>query len=200
MRSRSHLVPTLICNGVDINCQPNLRLALRRIRQRNTRRVLWVDAICINQLCRQEQTEQVRMMGSIYRNSLGTVVWLGEGENEGAAQLGLGQVCRLVNGWDQACLAQYWTVDQHTGEEVQKSSNAVADWESLKSLFCTSWFERKWVIQETALAKSTVVMWGDCRTDWNWIGIAAAIIRTQHFEWAQSSHRMVSITLTSCSA
>lgn len=35
-----------------------------------------------------------------------------------------------------------------------------------------------WVIQEAALTKSAIVIWDDCEIAWEWIGLAAAIIRT----------------------
>jgi hypothetical protein len=34
------------------------------------------------------------------------------------------------------------------------------------------------VIQEAALAKQATVLWGKYRIQWEWVGLAAAIIRT----------------------
>jgi hypothetical protein len=46
------------------------------------RRVLWIDAICINQKDNKERTVQVRLLSRIYRNAARVVVWLGEGDAE----------------------------------------------------------------------------------------------------------------------
>lgn len=46
-------------------------------------RVLWVDAICINQEDVAERNEQVPMMDRIYQNAWRTIVWLGPETQEG---------------------------------------------------------------------------------------------------------------------
>jgi len=48
---------------------------------------LWVDALCINQHDLQEKSDQVRMMGEIYRRSWNVMVWVGpekDFSNEGS--------------------------------------------------------------------------------------------------------------------
>ena len=56
----------------------NVVLALRRLRQRNTSRILWIDAVCINQRDSQEKAHQVAMMGEIYERASQVLTWLGE--------------------------------------------------------------------------------------------------------------------------
>jgi hypothetical protein len=58
----------------------NLSTALRYLRQQDEERILWVDAICINQDDLNERSKEVKMMGSIYKNARRVVVWLGEGD------------------------------------------------------------------------------------------------------------------------
>jgi Heterokaryon incompatibility protein (HET) len=52
--------------------------ALRQFRQRNEIVVLWIDAICINQLDNEERTQQVALMGDIYSQSKEVMIWLGK--------------------------------------------------------------------------------------------------------------------------
>jgi hypothetical protein len=59
----------------------NLDSALRRLRLTHEPRVLWVDAICINQSNASEKNIQVPLMREIYEFASKTVVWLGE-END----------------------------------------------------------------------------------------------------------------------
>ncbi|KAF2005277.1 hypothetical protein P154DRAFT_418304, partial [Amniculicola lignicola CBS 123094] len=55
----------------------NLEALLRAFRYENGTRVLWVDAICINQGDPEEKPHQVGSMGKIYASSTGVLVWLG---------------------------------------------------------------------------------------------------------------------------
>jgi hypothetical protein len=47
--------------------------------------LFWVDAICINQGDFQERTQQVRLMGNIYKNAESVLAWLGP-EKDGNVQ------------------------------------------------------------------------------------------------------------------
>lgn len=56
----------------------NLHAALKRLRLQNQSRVLWVDAICINQDDTSEKSFQVAMMSQIYSKTTKGLLWLGE--------------------------------------------------------------------------------------------------------------------------
>jgi hypothetical protein len=55
----------------------NLDYALRYLRHRDRNRVLWVDALCINQRNTIERNGQVTMMRDIYQNCSAVIAWLG---------------------------------------------------------------------------------------------------------------------------
>ncbi|KAN0115292.1 Heterokaryon incompatibility protein (HET) domain containing protein [Hyaloscypha variabilis] len=55
----------------------NLDYALRYLRHRDKNRVLWVDALCINQRNTIERNDQVTMMRDIYQNCSAAIAWLG---------------------------------------------------------------------------------------------------------------------------
>jgi hypothetical protein len=57
----------------------NLHSALRHLRLEDKERVLWVDALCINQSDNLERKHQVSRMSSIYRQASRVVGWLSEG-------------------------------------------------------------------------------------------------------------------------
>jgi hypothetical protein len=59
----------------------NLTAALRRLRDEIQPLVLWVDAICINQKDTNERSNQVSIMGDIYKTTSEVIVWLGEGDD-----------------------------------------------------------------------------------------------------------------------
>ncbi|KAI4132568.1 MAG: hypothetical protein LQ338_000667 [Usnochroma carphineum] len=58
----------------------NLASALDRLRSPSESRLLWIDAICINQNDEVEKSKQVRVMRDIYRRAQRTLVWLGNGD------------------------------------------------------------------------------------------------------------------------
>lgn len=68
-------------DGADFYINENLHGALRQMRLESTVRVLWADAICINQTDETEKSAQVAIMGDIYRNGRTTLAWLGEADH-----------------------------------------------------------------------------------------------------------------------
>ncbi|KAF7198221.1 Heterokaryon incompatibility protein 6, OR allele [Pseudocercospora fuligena] len=56
----------------------NLDEALRNVRNGYTKRVLWVDAVCINQLDLAEKELQIPLMRDIYVQAKHSLIWLGE--------------------------------------------------------------------------------------------------------------------------
>lgn len=69
--------PLLIANK-SLQIRGNLQDALRRIRLGSRTRVLWIDAVCIDQTNDDEKTIQVKRMGTIYREAAQTIIWVGE--------------------------------------------------------------------------------------------------------------------------
>jgi hypothetical protein len=56
----------------------NLHAALLALQDRFFERIIWVDAICINQESLEEQGYQVQLMAKIYSKASRVLVWLGE--------------------------------------------------------------------------------------------------------------------------
>jgi hypothetical protein len=80
------------CGTESIRCDdklhlvtPNCQSALRHLRLRDKNRILWVDAICIDQengaVSVQERNSQVVLMGEIYKTATRTLCWFGEGND-----------------------------------------------------------------------------------------------------------------------
>ena len=75
----------LSCDDKELFITPNCDEALRYLRLADRSRVLWVDAICIDQGEGEESVEernhQIALMGDIYRTAARTLCWLGKGED-----------------------------------------------------------------------------------------------------------------------
>ena len=56
----------------------NLHTALSRLRDRCFERIIWVDAVCIDQENLEEKGNQVQLMAKIYSKAARVLVWLGE--------------------------------------------------------------------------------------------------------------------------
>lgn len=74
------LTKQINANGSTIATTESLHTALRYLRWDSVPRVIWADALCINQLDIDERSSQVGMMGDIYRQALEVQIWFGEVE------------------------------------------------------------------------------------------------------------------------
>jgi len=55
----------------------NLHSALFRLLLLNKARLIWADAICINQEDTEERSSQARLMKDIYQLASSVIIWLG---------------------------------------------------------------------------------------------------------------------------
>ena len=62
----------------DLPVTASLHAALLRLRNRSIERIIWVDAVCINQQDLKEREQQVHSMAKIYGKAKRVIVWLGE--------------------------------------------------------------------------------------------------------------------------
>jgi hypothetical protein len=65
-------------DGYKLLVTQNLYKALSHLRHGSIERILWVDAVCINQSDIPEKEQQIRFMAKIYAQASCVVVWLGE--------------------------------------------------------------------------------------------------------------------------
>jgi hypothetical protein len=68
---------SIMLNNATFYVRQNLFHFLKACRSRVKSRVMWIDAVCINQEDNQEKSHQVRAMGRIYRNAQAVYCWLG---------------------------------------------------------------------------------------------------------------------------
>ena len=68
---------TILLNGTPMAIGPNLHDALLALRRDHKPRLIWADAICIDQSNLAERERQVRFMDSIYTRAARVLIWLG---------------------------------------------------------------------------------------------------------------------------
>lgn len=67
----------VLCENGRIRITLNCQHALEQLREEAIDRILWVDAICIDQSSMDERNAQVRIMGDIYDRAQRVIAWLG---------------------------------------------------------------------------------------------------------------------------
>ncbi|KAK5690967.1 hypothetical protein LTR17_025804 [Elasticomyces elasticus] len=75
-------------DGEDVAVTTNLLAALQELRQRGVR-LVWADAICINQADLYEKAAQIQLMGRIYARATSCVAWLGTSDVSSSSTLAM---------------------------------------------------------------------------------------------------------------
>jgi Heterokaryon incompatibility protein (HET) len=171
--------------GIETNLKPikiegevhhireNLWLALWYLRYPHTTRILWADAVCINQLDNKERTHQVTQMGAIYSHANTVCVWLGlsDASSETAFEF----------------LKQEAILKDVRAGMIKYPSH----WEDVARLCQRPYWERLWVTQEIILAKKIVVHCGNSTLPWEPLSVTLrAFRRLRMFARHESTQEM----------
>ena len=105
---------------------------------------MWIDALCINQKDRDERSQQVKLMGAIYRGAAQVIAWLGpDDDDDGPAAFGLLEALSDAP-------------DRHLDERMSPHLAPELLWpesiEALMRLLDGRWWRRVWTFQEMVLA------------------------------------------------
>lgn len=72
----------IFINQCSFSVTINLRAALSHLRNHSVERIIWVDALCIDQANQEEKEHQIQCMAKIYGQANRVVVWLGEAADD----------------------------------------------------------------------------------------------------------------------
>ncbi|KAK4465092.1 heterokaryon incompatibility protein 6,OR allele [Cladorrhinum samala] len=167
----------IILDGSKFEVATNLHSALLRLRLHDKPRLLWVDALCINQNDIPERNSQVSLMRDIYRQAECVLIWLGgpvmvddkelwaiphllEAQEKNLKRTDL-PIRHGTKDWVKYVMSSDWATNGDLGD---RRWNAII--RGLVSLLQRPWFLRTWIIQEAALAKHSVVVCGSHYVDW----------------------------------
>lgn len=162
-------------NGRMVLVMPNLEHALRRLRQ-NKDRVMWVDAVCIDQDNDEERGHQVAIMGRIYSHAAHTIAWLGEEVEEGDKRYAWMHMRRGKRMMKVAFRVLETIVSDKHDKEITAALasgdySVTADLKcaraSLKALSNRRWWSRVWTVQETILSASMTLKCGILEIPWH---------------------------------
>lgn len=155
--------------GVDstLAVTQNLAEALPYLRHRFESRMLWIDAICVNQQDAEERSSQVQRMADIYSQAQTVLVWLGPESHDSSLAL---ECVRKVSSkvevdWGLQIVTPI-SDELHWANLDAKLPFSAEEFLAIANLFHRSWFKRLWIWQEVCLAKRAVVICGTESHDW----------------------------------
>ncbi len=109
----------------------NLYKALLHLQDHGISRIIWIDAVCINQRDEKEKENQIQFMAEIYSKANSVIVWLCEAQDN--SQLAL----------DRICLA---------GEKSMKNlSHTTSIQQPILNILQRQWFHRIWVREQSSV-------------------------------------------------
>lgn len=191
----------------------NLFSALQHLRSEDSVRVLWVDAICIDQKNVAERSDQVAIMGDIFRYASRVKAWLGPEEQDSAHAM------QYINELSSQVSVD-WVIyeiklKETSGTRAELSNGRPSliqdsrDLTAVHHLIMRSWFERLWIIQEITLGGTRgILLCGNDSISWqNFLDAILCIfilaegallgnhLRTRFFTRCAMIHRLAQIGL-----
>ena len=161
--------PAAVCdieiNGTAAKIGASLYAALHSIQKNTKFRVLWADALCINQSDKDEKSWQVQQMAAIYSRARATISWLGP-PSEGS-ELALETLAEL----DKTTSRLFWSIQlaKEGGPPPSKVKNSVlriagdsSSWNAIANMCARPYWSRIWIFQEMACAQERYFLCGDC--------------------------------------
>ncbi|KAI1275947.1 heterokaryon incompatibility protein-domain-containing protein [Xylaria sp. FL0933] len=147
----------------------NLEEAFRYLRYKHGTRTMWIDAICINQADKAEQSAHVAEMGEIYRNASRVIAWLGAASDNSSRALDfLGNIASQVHvDWREETLGPSPDArDRTIGDLREHLPVDPADLPAIRQLWEREWFKRVWIRQEITLATRALLQIGTHILSW----------------------------------
>ena len=142
------LVSQILVDGHELRIHASLDIALHHLRLKDAPRLLWTDAICINQANTPERSRQVAMMAQVYESPGPVLVWLGPSSDDSHLAFSLAEEIRL----------KQFSPD-YIMESVRQPAN-LRIWEAFFALCQREYWNRVWTAQEIICDKEAVIMCG----------------------------------------
>lgn len=149
----------------------SLAQALRNLRYVDKPRMLWADAVCIDQDNVAERSHQVNRMGDMYKFAARVVVWLGpeQDDSDVAVDLLADLGSKVHVDWDthdikpsEAAKDEPHWADHHLPLPYNSRQRA-----AVLHFVDRPWFTRLWVVQEVRLANEAVLGCGSKTIRWS---------------------------------
>jgi hypothetical protein len=131
----------------------NLAEALKYLRYTDRGRVLWVDAICINQCDGKEKEAQLLSMHWVYRSAKEVIAWLGLPDKFSRSAFSEMTMTEKLerHGWESLSAG---------GKVMISKGKTVTEDDAFEMLMKLPYWSRAWIVQEMMFAQSLVIQCG----------------------------------------
>jgi hypothetical protein len=183
------------CDGKQLLVTPNCESALQHLRLKDKARIVWIDAICIDQeynsLSTKERNVQVAFMGEIYQKAVLTLCWFGEG-NDYTDEL-MAHLNQIGNCPSQRGLKKFLLFDgmyKHleapaltyiVTEKLREEGRINFDSSALNHILSHPWHSRIWTVQEAAYSQDCHVLCGNSTIPWDNYSTAAKYLVLEEY-------------------
>lgn len=136
-------------NGITADIYPNLLDALSSLRLADKNRILWVDAICINQQNPAEKSWQLPKMGTVYQMASRVRIFLGQDSTAAS-------IPTLFDFLNRPHPTRFLGIPTKMERAAEFKKAGVNEFEACRGfvdLTRLGWWTRVWVLQEFYLAK-----------------------------------------------
>ena len=157
----------LKCNDGYLHITKNLEAALFNLRSTRKPRWIWVDAICIHQNDLDEKAAQIQNMRRVYAQAMQTIVWLGEAGDDGFLAATL--IHTLHHYMIQHPEWKGKLLDDDLSTLGIDSRSRPLLWQALGRFYNRPYFRRVWVMQEVAVSKNLMVIFGSMTLDYGYL-------------------------------
>lgn len=183
----------ILVDGADLYVGESLHAALWRMRPAAAgamARLLWADAVCINQADDAEKGAQVTLMGRIYEGGARTLAWLGEADRRtgrafryirDCASRGPDDVVSISSRAEEQPGREWWAPGGGGAPPAPgRGARARRGWfrglraslgrarlrASLESIVNRPYFRRAWIVQEITMSYCLLLMCGKFEAEW----------------------------------
>ncbi|KAL2023614.1 hypothetical protein VTK56DRAFT_1771 [Thermocarpiscus australiensis] len=166
----------------ELHLRPNLATALRYLRHSEEVRVLWIDAICINQEDIEERNRQVQRMTYIYKHARRVVAWLGEESDDSKHALAtlrhVGQ--QLESTKSGRIIAAPHATERRLWRNDQPPAFNRRTWQAVRAFVERAWFYRLWCWQEINLGgRNALLQCGNDTISWRDFWLATVCLHNK---------------------
>jgi len=129
-----------------VRVSEHLLQALMRLRLPSSDRLVWIDALCVNQHNNQERTHQLNLIPRIYENAVRTIIWIGDFRTSEQCERGFTAGKDSVN---TLCVPSIYPATEHEKADDDLSMYLSQLQGRDISAGCSDvWWQRLWCIQE----------------------------------------------------
>ncbi|EAQ82974.1 hypothetical protein CHGG_10792 [Chaetomium globosum CBS 148.51] len=151
---------TIFLNDLPLAVTSSCEAVLKRVRLMSAPRVLWIDAVCVNQDDMNERGHQVRLMPEIFSRAKRVLICLGDASED-----------------DNTGIYYYFSAPEPSNPRRRISDKrsiaygARGQWwdlarNAVRNILAHRYFTRVWILQEIGLAKEAVVIYGKQEIPW----------------------------------